>query len=157
MEQSVLPSREEEQAVKLLENSLTRSDDDQRYQIATPWKQDPISLPVNREMAIKRLLSTEKSLEKRGLKQDYVNILDDHRKKGYIRPVDPTGEPSKNYLPHFPVVRPNATSTKMRIVFDASAEFNGTSLNQYVHKGPKLQRELVDVLLRFRQAPVAIA
>ncbi len=32
----------------------------------------------------------------------------------------------------------------------------GVSLNDTIHQGPKLQRELFDVLLRFRRYPVAI-
>ena len=42
-------------------------------------------------------------------------------------------------------------------MFDASAKCNNISLNDMLHQGPKLQRELFDVLLRFRRYPVAIA
>ena len=59
-------------------------------------------------------------------------------------------------MPHFPILRPDKSTTKVRIVFDASATFKGTSLNQSIHQGPKLQRELPDVLLRFRRNPVAL-
>lgn len=45
----------------------------------------------------------------------------------------------------------------MRIVFDASARYEGHSLNDLIHQGLKLQRELFDVLLRFRRQPVALA
>lgn len=60
------------------------------------------------------------------------------------------------FLPHFPVVRPEKATTKVRIVFDASATYKGVSLNQSISQGPKLQRELFDVLLRFRKQPVAL-
>ena len=46
---------------------------------------------------------------------------------------------------------------KTRIVFDASAKFQGTSLNYYVLPGPKLQTNLFEVLLGFRRFPVAVA
>ena len=59
-------------------------------------------------------------------------------------------------MPYFPVVRPDRTTTKTRIVFDASAKFEGVSLNDAIYQGPKLQRELTDVLLRFRRHPVAL-
>ena len=63
---------------------------------------------------------------------------------------------SKWYLPHFPVLRPDKDTTKTRIVFDASAKYEEISLNDRIHLGPKLQRDLFDVLLRFRRFPVAI-
>ena len=51
-------------------------------------------------------------------------------------------------LPHFPVVRPDKSTTKVRIVFDASAT---ESL-----PGPKLQSDIVDILVKFRKDPVAL-
>ena len=63
---------------------------------------------------------------------------------------------SKWYLPHFPVIRLDKETTKTRIVFDASAKYDGVSLNDVIHQGPKLQRDLFDVLLRFRRFPVAV-
>ena len=60
------------------------------------------------------------------------------------------------YLPHFAISRPDKATTKTRIVFDASARHEGVCLNDYIHKGPKLQRDLIDVLLRFRRQPIAI-
>ena len=49
------------------------------------------------------------------------------------------------------------TSTKVRIVFDCSAQTDGVSLNDVIYAGPKLQKELFDVLIRFRRNPVALA
>ena len=40
-------------------------------------------------------------------------------------------------------------TTKVRVVFDAAAKHNGKSLNDTIWPGPKLQRELVDVLTGF--------
>ena len=41
-------------------------------------------------------------------------------------------------------------------MFDASAKHKGISLNDVIHQGPKLQRDLFDVLLRFRRFPIAV-
>ena len=61
------------------------------------------------------------------------------------------------YLPHFPVVRMDKTTTKVTIVFDCSDKYDGISLNDVIYAGPKLQRELIDVLIRFRRNPVVVA
>ena len=63
---------------------------------------------------------------------------------------------SGTYLPHFPVVRKDRSTTKVRIVFDGSARYNSTALNDVIYQGPKLQNDLFNVLLRFRRYPVAL-
>lgn len=41
-------------------------------------------------------------------------------------------------------------------MFDAFAEYEGTSINDAIYQGPKLQSELFDVVLRFRKHQVAV-
>lgn len=80
-------------------------------------------------------------------------------KKVYFRRVEPeeSSPPEVWYLPHFPVIRMDKTTTKVRIVFDCSAKTDGVSLNDAICAGPKLQKDLFDVLIRFRRNPVALA
>ena len=47
--------------------------------------------------------------------------------------------------------------TKVCLVFDAAVKHDGERLNDTIWPGPKLERELVDVLTRFRWAPVALS
>ena len=62
----------------------------------------------------------------------------------------PTGE-AKHYIPHQPVIRDQAKSTKMRIVYDCSAKANsGVSLNDCLEVGPPLQPMIFDILQRNR-------
>ena len=56
-----------------------------------------------------------------------------------------------------PVDREDKQMTKVRIVFDLASEEQEVSLNEMMLPGPKLQRDLFDVLLRFRRSPVALA
>ena len=61
--------------------------------------------------------------------------------------------PSNNcyYLPHHGVIKESSNTTKLRVVFDGSAISTiGVSLNDTLHTGPKLQEDLVEILLRFR-------
>jgi len=55
------------------------------------------------------------------------------------------------YLPHHAVLRPESTSTKLRVVFDGSARTStGVSLNNLQVPGPISQDNLISILLRFR-------
>ena len=81
-----------------------------------------------------------------------------YQDRGYIYkvPHDEIKPDEVWYLPHFPVLRPDKSTTKTRVVFDASAKFNDMSLNDIVPQGPKLQNDFFEVLLRFRRDPVAL-
>lgn len=106
-------------------------------------------------MALRRLENTEKRLIKSPeIANAYTETIDKYIEKGYVSKVTNDTATRKWHLPHFAVVRPEKETTKTRIVFNASARYDGISLND--EKGPKLQRDLFDVLLRFRKNPVAL-
>ena len=87
----------------------------------------------------------------------YSKIFQDYERKNYIRQVPQSEVEKQWFLPHFPVVKEDRVTTKVRVVFDAVAKHDGKSLNDAIWPGPKLQRDLVDVLTRFRRAPVALS
>jgi hypothetical protein len=74
-----------------------------------------------------------------------------HARKISKAKVDATPPGKFFYLPHHGVVNPQKPD-KVRIVFDASARFNGVSLNDRLLKGPDLLTSLVGLLMRFRRA-----
>ena len=59
------------------------------------------------------------------------------------------------YIPHHGVYHPQKPG-KIRVVFDCSARFQDTSLNDHLLTGPDLTNSLVGVLCRFRKGPVAV-
>ena len=60
----------------------------------------------------------------------------------------PSEETCVFYLPHSSVERPDAETTKLRVVFDASAKnLAGESLNNVVYPGPKTQKDRFGILL----------
>ena len=85
-------------------------------------------------------------------------MLQTYQDKGYIRKVSSEEEkPDQGwYLPHFPVLRPDKSTTKTQIVFDASAKYEDVSVNDVLLQGPKLQNDLFAILLHFRRDPVAV-
>ena len=62
------------------------------------------------------------------------------------------------YMPHRAVLRESAESTKLRIVYDASAKANNStgSLNDCLETGPPLQNSLYDILVRSRMRPILL-
>jgi len=62
------------------------------------------------------------------------------------------------YIPHRPVYREEKTTTKMRIVFDASSSEppSGSSLNEYLSPGENLLLDLMSILIKFRSNEIGI-
>ncbi len=54
------------------------------------------------------------------------------------------------------MTRHDKQTTKLRNVYDASARFDGPSLNDCLHSGPKFDQRIFDILLRFRAHQVAV-
>ena len=103
-------------------------------------------------------MNTEKRLLKNpDVMKAYDEVIDQYLDKEYIRkvPVSEKQPDSKWYLPHFAILKLKRATTKIRIVFDASGRYKGTSLNEMIYSGPKLQCELFDALLCFRCHPIA--
>ena len=56
-----------------------------------------------------------------------------------------------HYLAHHPLVHQDKQTTKVRVVYDASAKKSGgPSLNDCLYSGPPLSETIADVLVRFR-------
>ena len=82
--------------------------------------------------------------------------MDDLISKDYARKVRKENLDNSDvwYLPHHAVFHPQKPD-KVRVVFDCSAKFQGTSLNDQLLQGPDLTNTLVGVLTRFRQEQIA--
>ncbi|KAL9972204.1 hypothetical protein ACROYT_G018464 [Oculina patagonica] len=68
------------------------------------------------------------------------------------------GNDRTHYLPHHSVIRKDAKTTKVRVVYDASsrADGKGSSLNDCLHVGPSLTQLLFDILVCFRCNRIAL-
>ena len=84
----------------------------------------------------------------------YNAIIIDQKDKGIIEEVTDSSVTGtrKHYIPHHPVVNLTRSSTKVRIVYDASAkqEKSQPSLNDCLYRGPVMLHHLCGLLLRFR-------
>ena len=126
------------------------------YQVPLPFRKDEVNLPNNCSQAEKRFACLKKRLSRNPqFKQYYVKFMYELIKKGYSRESTTAVEAGKCwYLPHA-VYHPNKPG-KICVVFDLSAEFNGTSINKALLSGPDLTNQIVGVLLRFREEQIAV-
>ena len=127
--------------------------DEGYYEARLPWKTSQTVLPDNKDLSTGRLHSVTRRLEKMGKLKEYDAIMQEQINDGILEAVQqqPTNE-AVHYVPHQPVIREGAESTKLRIVFDCSAKSNpaAPSLNDCLQTGPALQPLLFDILLRNR-------
>lgn len=129
------------------------------YEIPLPFRQSKVDLPNNRQQAVKRALwQRKKMIQNHKYRNDYIAFINEIISKGYAEKVPQDTlktDPGKAwYIPHHGVYHPKKPD-KIRVVFDCSAKFAGTSLNDQLLQGPDLTNSLVGVLTRFRQEPVA--
>ena len=148
----------DQKVVSMWEQSLCI--DEGHYSLDIPFKIRPPCLPDNKVIAEHRLSLLGRRLSRDSdMREKYVASMSDLLAKGYAEEV-PEQELDRSdgavwYLPHHPVVHPTKPG-KVRIVFDCSAKYHGTSLNDNIYQGPDLTNQLLGVLLRFRQETIAL-
>ena len=136
--------------------NITRKSDG-RYEVNIPWIPGSQLKDDNETQSRKRLQNVERKLRNNEhLQTEYTEIIKEQLDKGIIEkvPLQPTGE-RVYYLPHKPVVRQDATTTKVRMVFDGSSKAHPltSSINDCMYTGPALQPLLWDILVRARMSP----
>lgn len=114
-------------------------------------------LPSNREQALKRLCSLRRTLEKKTkMKDHYIKFMQTMLDNDQAETAPPLDKDKEHwYLPTFGVYHPQKPD-QIRVVFDSSAECDGTSLNDVLLSGPDLNNTLLGVLMRFRREPIAL-
>ena len=127
------------------------------YEIPLPFKRVDVQLPNNKVQAEKRLASLKKKMARNNkFKDDYIKFMKELTSKGYAKESSKVAESGHCwYLPHHGVYHPNKPG-KIRVVFDLSAEHYGVSINKELLPGPDLTNQIVGVLLRFREEPIAV-
>lgn len=107
------------------------------------------------QKALERFKSLERRLDRHAkLRSDYIQFMQDYLDHGHISLVSNCGESQHSeayFIPHQPIVHPDNLTTKLRVVFDASAKTTlGTLLNDKLMPGPNLQQDLIKIAIRFR-------
>ena len=147
-----------DEALKIF--SKTLKFEDNRYRVTWPWKEDKSCLPENRELAFGRLKSLVNKMKSNPeLVDKYDAVIENQLELGVIEKVtNNRKDTAKHYIPHHAVIKPDKTTTKVRVVYDASAKTNKgqKSLNECLYPGPTMLKDLTGILLRFRLDKIAI-
>ncbi|XP_058817214.1 uncharacterized protein LOC131680519 [Topomyia yanbarensis] len=155
----ILESEEDQRARRLLKETTRRTASG--FETGLLWKTDDLNFPNNYPMAMRRLQSLERKLQKEPLlKQRVSKLIAEYKEKKYAHKANKfelSTADSKRvwYLPLGVVINPKKPS-KIRLIWDAAAKTDGVSFNSQLLKGPDLLTPLPTVLSQFRQYPIAV-
>jgi len=124
-----------------------------KYGVTIDWNstlinQVPNNYGVCRALAQKVYTSTHKQ----GIDQEYLRIFHDQVEQQIIEPLKPDFTINHHkFIPHRPVIKKEAVSTKIRAVFNCSLRINKSpSINDSVIFPEDMLADLVDLFIYFR-------
>ena len=126
-----------------------------------PRKSTTLSLGCSREQAQRRYLQTEKTLKCKGKWDEFIAAVTDYSDRNHAEKVHPSDllKPKYDvyYLPKHGAVKEASTTTKLCVVFDASAcTSSGVSFNDQLLPGPNLYPHLAAIIIAFRQHRIGV-
>ncbi|XP_054724234.1 uncharacterized protein LOC129234261 [Uloborus diversus] len=133
---------------------------DGRYETKLLWKPHELPLSNNFKIAEYRFENLKPKLYKNEwLLENYNAIMLEQLRDGVIESCkSETRETKSYYMPHRPEVRKEKSTTKVRIVYDASSKsINCNSLNECLDSGPNLNPTILDVILKFRKNKIGFS
>ena len=155
-DESTSYSRDDKKILEIIGNDI-HVNKDGFLETSLPFKPFETPLKNNRAEVLQRMTKSLSSLAKSSKKlDDSLKSMQKFLEKNHAEKVENlTGNESKTwYIPIFPVYHPK--KGKARLVFDASACFQGQSLNKALLQGPDLNNKLYGALIRFRERRIAV-
>ncbi|XP_011858761.1 PREDICTED: uncharacterized protein LOC105556289 [Vollenhovia emeryi] len=139
--------------------------EDRRFIVQLPLKDNYTELGDSYDTAKRRLAALERRLLRQPqLKRQYGSFLQEYNELGHMKLISEEEEQDARsndtiyYLPHHAVIKEDSDTTRLRVVFDASAKTSsGLSLNDVQLVGPTIQQDLFSIILRFRQHTYAVS
>ena len=137
--------------------SLHYREENGRYVVPILFKEEfhDGSLGHSQTQALKRYSNLERKLAHDAhLQTEYNKTLREYLTMGHMTSC--LWGSGKYLIPHHAVIKESSSTTKVRVVFDASARTSSEcSLNDLLLKGPKLHKDIADLILRFRLHAIA--
>lgn len=126
-----------------------------RYGVRLPFRQENPQVGDSSSMALRRFYGLEKKLKNNPvMRQKYSEFLTEYLE---LEHMSPTTKPPRFVIPHHYIMKETPENQKLKVVFDASAQARGGSLNDHLLRGPKLQNDMRDIILCFRYHPIAFS
>ena len=169
-------SQDDQRFLEIMEAGINKNEQG-NWEMPLPFRSPNIRMPNNRPLAVNRLNGLLRTLKRKPkMKEDYFQFMSKVFEYGHAVPVQ-VEETSSSRSSH-PNERSQPTSPadrtlgdikdghlwylyhprkpdQIRVVFDSSAEYQGTSLNKELLPGPDLMNNLTGVLVRFREENIA--
>lgn len=145
-------SEEDQKCIEFYQSSTSRREDGS-YVVKIPFKENFLEkIGESKTKSIAQFFQIERKLNKQpALARDYKTFISEYLELGHMTPVTPHELPGC-YLSHHCVQRAESSTTKLRVVFNASAKTSsGYSLNDLMCRGPNLQQDLQSLILKWRQ------
>ena len=152
---SALLSPFDQWALEILEN--TTNFKNSHFKLGLLWKDQLPHFPNNRDLAVTRFKLLEKKFRKNP--ELYNTQIKEYLELGHAKQL--TREESRNAsvvtncIPHHGVMNIHK-SARVRVVFNASAKYQGTSLNENLSPGIDFLNNLVNVITKFRTGKYAV-
>lgn len=150
-------SEEDQDCIKYYQETTQRNQEG-RYIVRLPLKSEIYQmLGESKQKSIAQFKQLEQKFQrKENLAKQYKLFMREYLELGHMSQVSGNRTPTY-YLPHHAVERAESTTTKLRVVFNASSKTNsGFSLNDLMKRGPNLQQDLFDLITKWRQYQVGL-
>ncbi|XP_075991280.1 uncharacterized protein LOC142986629 [Anticarsia gemmatalis] len=145
------PSSEEQHCEEYYNATTIRLANGQ-YVVQMPMKPNfETNLKSAKSQALAQFLQLErKMLRNKELSIEYKRFMNEYIAMGHMKPISGVNR-DHVYLPHHGVLRAESTTTKLRVVFNASYKTKGDcSLNDNMYCGANLQKDILTLLINWR-------
>lgn len=161
-------TEDERRCEEFYQRTFRRTENGQ-YVTRLPFKTSDFCMGKSRNIAVATMMQMEKKFRRNpSLKAEYAKCINEYLELGHMELAHTSDESLVEYrdgkkhyncyyLPHHAIVKESSTTTKLRVVFNASQKTNsGISLNDVMMIGPTVQDDLLDILLRWRKHRFAV-
>lgn len=143
------PLNAQEHAVEMHFERTVSRDASGRYIVRLPFNKLKDTLGDSYETARRRFEKLLRTFVDDSKRIRYTAFMTEYLSLGHM--VEVTDDPlDGHFLPHHAVYKEASSTTKLRVVFDASSKTtSGLSLNDALNVGPTVQSDLLSIILRF--------